>query len=185
EKVIEDFRLLRVFGQPDLAAVLLLIAALGSVQAHAYRAGMPDAAELVDAADAPIRHLEEGRFVAEGVAVAIEGRVEQAILVGIHKALAGDVGHMRPGHGDDQAGRVRGIVHRRRTGALPPLRAETPLRDLVQSVIEIVIVLRLAVDDAPEIAPAEALAAVERARVIVARLAEHVGFAGRKNGLEE
>ena len=133
---------------------------------------MAHAAELVDTAGAAVGHAVQGALVAEGVPPVVV-RVD-AVLVLVVKPQAGYPGHAGAGNGDDLARRVGRVVHGRDARRRAPVLAPAPARHVVEAVIPVVVVFRLAVDDAAEGAPRVLLPAIQHARIVVTGLPEHV-----------
>ena len=163
-----------VLVDPHLAAHLFLVSRIGPVQTHPDRAGMSDPAELVEARHAPVRHPAQHGFVAERVLPDIVVARIQIVFVAIDEAHAAHVGGMRPRDRHDHTCRMRRIKHGGRPEIPLPLFAVAPLRHRIQSVGVIVVILRLPVHDMAEVSLPEAVAAVNRTRVIVTRLPDHI-----------
>ena len=87
----------------------------------------------------------------------------------------------RAGHRDDHRRRVRRVVHRREPRHPLPLVAPAVTERVVEPVRHVVEVLALAVDEVAKVAGPPPGAAVQRRRVVVARLARHMRQAGLRH----
>ncbi len=174
QQLVQADAALPLLRDPDRARRVLLKTPLRPEQGHPHRARVPDPAELVDAADAPVRHPEQRRLVAEDVPPPVGLRPVDAVLRPVHDPLARHVGHARARDRDHQTRGVRGIVHGRYARRLQPALPPAPSGDLVKPVVPVVIVLRLPVHHLPERPLRVLRPAVERRRVVITRLPQHV-----------
>ena len=172
-----------VFGQPTGTAGGLLEATFGTLEDHLHAAGVADAAEFVDAADAAVGHLVQGALVAEGILPVVV--LVDAVGVLVAEALAGYVRHVGTRHGDDLTRRVGRVIHRWDACGLAPVFAAAPAGHIVEAVIPVVVVLGLAIDNFAKRAAGVLLAAVEHAGIVIAGLAEHVHLAAARGGRDQ
>ena len=150
---------------------------------------MADAAEFIDARRGAVAHHTERGLVAEGVGVVVDLRVVDAVGVMIDPAVRRDAQHVRAGHADGLAHRVRGIMHGRRAGDFDKIFRRGAGRDDAARVdardVPVVIITGLHERDVTEKSFAVLFARPTHVRIIITRLAHLINFSRLLDGAHE